>query len=433
MPRHRTLTDTSIFGALFVIATLAGCGGAMSPAGSASPPAVVQALNAHAPVDPAIVSADNGFGLTLFQNLLSQNLRLSPISNVAIAPVSVALALQLVYNGAAGTTQQAMTQTLQLGARTTAQLNDDNAALEASLISSDPLVQITLANSLWMHLSDNPVLPSFIQTDQTYYGATLGDLAGAPDNINAWVTAETQGLITQIAPRIDYTTIAAVIANAIYFKGAWSSAFDPSRTANGPFTLADGTQVSAPLMHQSGSFSYLQGSNFQAIRLPYGQGHLSMLLVLPDSSISLESFVSILDAQALDSLVSPQQMAQGTIVLPRFTANYQQSLAHSLSSLGMGIAFCSSNAADFSGIISGSTSGVTTDQRACIADVLHATVVEVDEHGTVAAGATVVSVGVTTLPTTTFTMTLDHPFIYAIRDDDSGALLFLGALMDPNA
>jgi serine protease inhibitor len=284
-----------------------------------------------------------------------------------------------------------------------------------------------------MHLGDNPVLPSFIQTDQTYYGATLGDLAGAPDDINAWVSAQTQGLITQIAPNIDYQTVVAVIANTIYFKGAWSAGFDPTRTVSGPFTLIDGARVSAPFMHQSGSYPYLQSSNFQAIRLPYGQGHLSMLIVLPDSSISLESLVSTLDAQALNSLVSQQQSAQGTIALPRFTAHYNQSLAASLSSLGMSIAFCPSNMADFSGITSAGSSGVSPDQRACISDVVHATVVAVDESGTVAAGATIIPIGISVALPAAFTMTMDHPFLYAIRDDDTGELLFVGALMDPDA
>jgi serine protease inhibitor len=150
--------------------------------------------------------------------------------------------------------------------------------------------------------------------------------------------------------------------------------------------------------------------------------------VLPDSTISLGSFVSTLNAEALDGLMSQQQSAQGTVALPRFTANYSQSLAGALSSLGMGIAFCNSNMADFSGI----TSGITIDQRACISDVDHATVVEVDESGTVAAGATIIPIGISAVLPAAFTMTMDHPFLYAIRDDDTGELLFVGALMDPN-
>jgi serine protease inhibitor len=148
-----------------------------------------------------------------------------------------------------------------------------------------------------------------------------------------------------------------------------------------------------------------------------------MLIVLPDSSTRLESLVFALDAEPLNSLVSQQQSAQGNIALPRFTANYGHSLADSLSSLGMSIAFCTSGMADFSGIA----------LNACISDVDHATVVEVDENGTVAAGATVVPIGISAVPAAPFIVTMDHPFFYAIRDDDTGELLFIGALMDPNA
>jgi len=130
----------------------------------------------------------------------------------------------IVYNGAAGTTQQAIAQTLQLGSLSApSQLNNANAALQASLISADPKVQLTVANSLWMHLSDNSVLPSFTQTDETYNGATVGDLSGAPANVNAWVSNETNGLITQILPNEPpdyYSMIKAIIANTIYSRAS---------------------------------------------------------------------------------------------------------------------------------------------------------------------------------------------------------------------
>jgi serine protease inhibitor len=115
--------------------------------------------------------------------------------NVAISPISVAMTLQIVYNGAGGSTQQAMAQTLELGTLSTQDLNSDNAALQGSLINPDPKVQLTIANSLWMQLSSNAVSPSFTQMDETYYGATVGDLSGAPDNVNAWVASETGGLL----------------------------------------------------------------------------------------------------------------------------------------------------------------------------------------------------------------------------------------------
>jgi serine protease inhibitor len=424
----------STIAALLAAAMLAGCGaGTQSPAsnvvepisGSGPPTAVVQAENAHTAVDPAIVTADNSFGL----NLLNE---LTPVANgnIAISPISVAMALQIVYNGAAGTTQTSMANTLSLGGLTTSSLDSDNAALEASLLNADPAVQVTIANSLWMHVASNPVLPSFTATDQTYYGATLGDLSGAPDNVNAWVATETNSLITQILPSEPpgyYQSVIAIIANAIYFKGQWTTPFDPNQTAATPFTLSDGTQVTAQMMQQVGSYQYLQGTlqgaAFQAVRVPYGAGRLNMLIVLPGAGTALTGFVAGLTAAQLNTWNAQFQTASGSIALPRFAATYGSSLPAALTALGMGVAFCASGQADFSGI--------AVSPQPCISDVEHKTVVEVDESGTVAAGATTVTITTTAVPATSFSMIMNRPFFYAIEDGETGELLFVGLLMNP--
>jgi serpin B len=376
----------------------------------------MQAQAANTPVDPAIVTADNTFGLKLFQNLTS-----GATGNVAIAPISVAMALQIVYNGAAGVTQQGMAQTLQLGSLSTPDLNNDNAALQGSLMNPDPQVQLTIANSLWMHLAVDSVPAAFTRMDQTYYGATVGDLAGAPANVNNWVSTETNGLITNILPNIDYRGVIAVIANVIYFKGQWTTAFDPSQTTPAPFTLADGTQVSVQMMHQSATYGYLKGANFQAVRIPYGQGRLSMLVVLPDAGTSLGSFAAGITTDMVNGWEGQLQTGMGNLALPRFSTSYGASLVQPLTALGMQDAFCSSPQASFPGI------GLV-----CIGDVEHKTVVEVDESGTVAAGATTITIMHVAVELPLFTLTLDHPFLYAIRDDKTGELLFIGTMTNPS-
>jgi serine protease inhibitor len=421
--------------ALMLAGALGGCGGGGSPMGGGSmsmspmpptstpqspstsaPPAVMQAQAANTLVDPAIVTADNTFGLKLFQNLNS-----SATGNVAIAPISVAMALQIVYNGAGGVTQQGMAQTLQLGSLSMQALNNDNAALQGSLLNPDPQVQLTIANSLWMHLGIDAVQASFTQMDQTYYGATVGDLAGAPANVNAWVSTATDGLITNILPNVDYAGVIAVIANVIYFKGQWTTAFDPSQTAAAPFSLADGTQVSVQMMHQSANYGYLKGANFQALRIPYGQGRMSMLVVLPDAGTSLNSLLGSVTSDVIAGWEGQLQTGFGSVALPRFSTTYGASLVQPLTALGMQDAFCSSPQASFPGI-----------GLACIGDVEHKTVVEVDESGTVAAGATTVSILPVAVELPLFTVTLDHPFLYAIRDDKTGELLFIGTMTNPS-
>jgi serine protease inhibitor len=334
----------------------------------------------------------------------------------------VAMALQIVYNGAGGVTQQGMAQTLQLGSLSTADLNNDNAALQGSLMNPDPQVQLTIANSLWMHLDTDPVPAAFTQMDQTYYGATVGDLAGAPDNVNSWASTATDGLITGILPAANYASVVAVIANVIYFKGQWSTAFDPSQTAPAPFTLPDGTQVSVPMMHQSATYGYLQGANFQAVRIPYGAGRFSMLVVMPNAGTSLNSFVAGLTPAMLNGWEGQLQTGMGNLSMPKFTTTWGASLVQPLTMLGMQTAFCADPQASFPGI------GLV-----CIQDVEHKTVVEVDESGTVAAGATSVTMVPTAVELPLFTLTLDQPFFYAIRDDKTGELLFVGTMTNPSS
>jgi serine protease inhibitor len=420
-PQARTRTGGAM-GAWLALcaAAVSGCGGDASVQPSKtgadlSATAVKAAYQQGTAVNPAIVTADNSFGLGLF-NTLNQG----DSGNVAISPISVALALHMAYNGAAGATQQAMAQALQVQALSSEDIDSDDAALQASLIDPDPKVEITVANSLWMHLGGNPVRPSFTQVNQTYYAAQIGDLAGAPDNVNAWISNATNGLITQVLPSDNYALVAVVIANAIYFKGAWSTAFDPSMTSTASFTLSDGTVATCEMMRQSGSFPYYQGSNYQAIRLPYGQDkRISMFILLPDAEVNIKEFVVGLSAAALDSLDSQLQAATVNVALPRFTSSYSNSLVSALTALGMGVAF--TRQADFSGIAPGLQ----------ITKVQHAAVVAVDETGTTAAAATTVTVGVTVVAPSLL-MTMDHPFFYTIRDDDSGALLFIGVLMNPS-
>jgi serine protease inhibitor len=391
-----------------------GGSGSSSTAGS-PPPAVASAKAAGTAVDPAIVTADNAFGFALFQNLSAGSR-----GNIVFSPLSAALVLQIAYNGAQGSSQSAMAQALQLNGMSVATLNTDNAALQASLINPDPVVKLTIANSLWSHLSADPVEPAFTTMDENYYGATVGDLAQAPAAVNSWITNATGGLITSFAdkPASYYSGLTALLLNAVYFKGQWTQEFDPTKTTASPFTLPDGSRVSAQLMHQSSSYSYVAGANFQMARLPYGQGHMSLLVVLPNSGVSLAQLVAGLSIDQLNTAIGQFRSSPGNIAIPKFTINFAASLVAPLKSLG--VDFCPS----------GNMSGLATG--ACLSDVTQQTTVEVDETGTTAASVTGVGPVLTSVHQP-FTMTCDHAFLYAIRDDDSRLLLFIGALANPAA
>jgi serine protease inhibitor len=434
---HSFLVYTARVAALVLFVALAsGCGGgggsapasqssststrpSTSGTGSAAvPPAVTQAQEKKSAVPASLVAADNSFGLALF-TLLEQQ---ASGSNVAISPTSIALVLQIIQNGAVGATQQAMLKTLQLSGTSVASINTANAALEAAFLDPDPNITLTVANSLWMQLAQNTVVPAFTQTNQTFYDAMIGDLAGAPADVNAWISNETEGLITDIMPASNMTDEVAVIVNALYFKGAWSTPFDTNMTSAATFTRTDGSAVPAEMMHQLGTYQYLRGSTFQVLRLPYGTSRkMSMLIVLPDSAPSLQGLIASLTPDIIDGWISQFTSEGGSIGLPRFTSTYGASLPEPLSALGMGIAFSPVDA-NFSALA----------PHVYLSDVEHKTVVQVDESGTTAAAGTSGVIGVTAVVKPQFTMTMDHPFFYAIRDDATGALLLIGALQTPD-
>ena len=418
---------------VLAMVVLAGCDGGAATTQSPTqnpasvPAAITQAKADNTPVSPQIVTADNEFGWSVLQALQAKR---GPV-NLFISPLSLSMALQVVYFGAAGTTQDAMAQTLQLGSWTKQQVNDANAALQASFIDADPQVQLQIANSLWIHQSQSAVLPAFTQMDQDYYGATIGDLAGAPQNVNAWVAQQTDGLIPAVLPPepTDYSKVTAIIVNAVYFKGQWTTAFDPKGTQAAPFTLSDGTTVSVSMMNQTATFAYFRGADFQMVRLPYGQGRMSMLIVLPDAGQQLTDFLSHLTLTALDTSISQMQSDSGAVALPKFDISSSNQMGPTLTGLGMGVALTcpdpirSALTADFSDL---------TPDPVCVDSVLHDARIQVDETGTVAAAVTTVPIGITTVQGPEFSIVLDHPFLYAIRDDSTGELLFIGTLLNPS-
>jgi serpin B len=271
-----------------------------------------------------------------------------------------------------------------------------------------------------MHLSENPLLPSFVRTNETYYAAKIADLSGAPDDVNAWVDSETNGLIKNILPRENYGRVVGVLANAIYFSEMWTSTFNRNLTRTASFTLSNGTEISCEMMDNTGRFPYLSRSTFQAVELPYGQTRrLRMLIILPAVGVDLKSFVANMTSEKLSTWIANLETTEVGIRLPRFTATYAGSLVNALTSLGMGAAF-DKNIADFSGLASRG--------RVYISDIEHEAMVKVDESGTVAAGATMAELVDQSLP---IGMTMNRPFFYAIVDGKTGALLFIGTLIDP--
>lgn len=368
-----------------------------------------------------LVQANTNFGFKLFSQIFAKDSN----KNIFVSPSSVAIALQMTYNGAAGDTQQAMAQTLQLQGMSLAGINQSQLALTQSLTKIDPKVQLDIANSLWLK-QGFPFKPEFLQTTEKYYQAKITNLDFNNPNsvniINDWVSQNTNSKIPTIIDSIEPSAVLFLI-NAIYFKGNWQKEFSKSDTKEQPFTLLNGTRKQHPLMSQKGKYSYYENNEFQAISLPYGSGRLSMYVFLPKTNVKLADFYNKLTAENWQQWMKQFSLKDGEIVLPKFKLEYNLTLNEALKALGMEVAF--QDRANFSNM---------TSQEVQIDEVKHKTFVEVNEEGTEAAAVTSIGIRVASAPIREeppFKMLVDRPFFCAIRDNQTGTILFMGSIVDP--
>jgi serpin B len=307
-----------------------------------------------------------------------------------------------------------------------AELNHASHDLLKALKGSDPKIELAIANSLWAR-GGVRFNEDFLSRNRQFYGAEISTLdfssPQAAETINRWVSASTKGKISKIIDNIDPQKVMFLI-NAVYFKGQWQKRFEKTLTKEQPFYLPGGQKKPVPMMAQSGNYLYHRGDKFQAVNLPYGDGGVSLYLFLPDKGSSLDDFLKGLSFQKWEEWINNFNDTPGDVKLPRFKLDYEETLNDSLKAVGMGVAF-NPREADFSGI--------RPERDIYISQVKHKAVVEVNEEGTEAAAAT--SVGVTTTsirePRERFSFIADRPFLMAIRDSKTGAILFMGAVMEP--
>ncbi|MEH2061479.1 MAG: serpin family protein [Nostoc sp.] len=372
--------------------------------------------------DKKIVESSNKFGFKLFSEVLKND---RGEKNVFISPSSVAIALAMTYNGASGTTQQAMAKTLELQGLNLLEINSSYAATLKHLVdNADAKVQLNIANSLWAN-QDFSFQPDFLQRTQYFYKAKVSNLnfqdAAAPSIINNWVKENTNGKINKIVDTIQPNQVLFLI-NAIYFKGNWSKEFDKNKTAQYPFYITSARRKQQPMMSQSGDYRYYENNQFQAVSLAYGKdGKFSFYIFLPKQNSNLKAFYQNLNVENWERWMTQFSKQKGFIRLPRFKTDYEVTLNDALKSLGMEEAF--SNKANFSGM----------GKNFAISEVKHKTFVEVNEEGTEAAAATSVGIVATSLrqEPEPFRMIVDRPFFSAIRDNQTGSVLFMGSIIDP--
>ncbi|NEQ41274.1 MAG: serpin family protein [Okeania sp. SIO3I5] len=366
-----------------------------------------------------LVAANNKFGFQIFSEIQKSQ----SDKNVFISPISIAIALSMTYNGAAGKTQEAMAKTLNFEGMSLEEINQANQDLGILLNSLNPEIKLNIANSIWTRKGSS-FYPSFIQINQEFYQSQVREIdfndPNSPKIINNWVKDKTEGKIDKIIQEFK-SNVVMLLLNAIYFKADWEQPFSEDSTKNMPFYLANGTQKQHPIMFQSSMNLYYENEDFQLVSLPYKKGRVSMYIFLPKEQVGLEKFYQSLNEENLKNWLKQLTLNKINLGLPKFKTEYEVTLNDLLKSLGMEIAFNSS--ADFSKML-------PIPPNLYIDEVKHKTFVEVNEKGTEAAAVTSVTGGARSSPIP-IEMLVNRPFFFAIRDDESGAILFMGAITNP--
>ena len=424
MNMRKTFGSNTLFLIILVLPLMIGCidaitGTLKENTGSDSESSDID-INVNAPIDTNVYAANTDFAFNLFNEIWQEEQN----QNIFISPFSVSVALAMTLNGASGETEQAMVETLQLQNIEDDSINPSFQQLQQTLLNSDKKVTLTIANSLW---GDEGVSfnPTFLQRNTQFFNAEVSILDFLAQNslmrINQWVNDNTNGKIPQILDAIEPNAVLFLI-NAIYFKGAWKEEFDPEHTRDGTFHITSNTNKQVSMMFRQGSYSHYRADEFEAVSLPYGDGRISMYVFLPNPDSNLNAFLETLDVETWEDSMSQFQERQLALRIPKFKIEYgTKELNDALTNLGMGIAF-DQNRADFSRMASIGSGNLYIDK------VSHKTFIEVNEEGTEAAAVTVVGIVKTSLPPQ---FTVNRPFFFAIRDNETGTVLFMGTVVEP--
>ena len=372
---------------------------------------------------PELVEGDTAFALDLYRVLLNKNQE----ENLFYSPHGLSVALAMTYAGARGETERQMAEALRYSLPQ-AQLHPAFNALDQTLASrgEGEDFQLRIVNAIWGQRG-YAFLDAFLDTLAENYGTGLravdfGQAEEAVQLINQWVSDQTERRIQDLLPpeAVDGETV-LVLTNAISFKAPWMHAFAEDGTHDDAFTLLDGGQVTVPMMEQVASLGYAEWPGAQAVELSYAGGELSMVILLPEVG-TFGAFAQRLDAGELGAIMSDLKPTGVRLTLPRFRFDAKFKLADALMELGMVDAF---GAADFS--------GMDGTRELFIDEVYHQAFVAVDEAGTEAAAASAVVMGRKGGPSVEQEVSIDHPFIFLIRDVQTGAILFLGHVVNPAA
>jgi len=397
---------------------LVGAGTAMSPTSAAERNKKTQVSERV----QSIARSNNQFAFDLYGQLRSSS------GNLFFSPTSISTALAMTYAGAEGETEQEMAKTLNLDLPE-AQVHPAFASLIASLNAPEKeAYELRVANRLWGQRGYG-FLPKYLETTREDYGAELAqvDFINKTEQvrreINAWIEEQTNDKIKDLIPSgaLDRLT-RLVLTNAVYFKGKWEHEFDKKATHDAPFTVSTGEKIDVPLMFQKEKFRYGEIGELQLLEMPYKGDDLSMLVLLPRKADGLAAIEKQLSVEKLDEWSSRMRRQEVRTYIPRFKLTEEFQLNSMLSALGMPSAFAPGKA-DFS--------GMNGKKDLYITAALHKAFVDVNEEGTEAAAATGIVVGALSIEPEPKVFRADHPFVFFIRHNPTGSILFMGRVTNP--
>jgi len=383
------------------------------------------------PVDPvpinltadqvSLIESENSFAFDIFNKVLENS---GESENIIISPLSISFALSMTLNGANGATRDAMLEALRVNGIIPEIINNSYKNLSEALLSVDKRVLISIANSVWTE-NKFVVKKPFTDILTGFYNAEsksfdINDPL-VPEQMNTWIESKTNGLIKNMIDQLNDNTVMLLI-NAIYFKGKWESQFDKKNTVQKSFYKPDGVTSEVPMMKQISDFKIFTGEGFILAEFPYGQGNFVMDVILPDDDNGLERIIPLINDNSYKVWLNQMGKRETDLTFPRFKYGYKKKLKDILTTMGMGIAF--TDDADFSNI---------SDIDLLINDVTHQAFIETNEEGTEAAAATIVDIGLTSMPPAPVVFNIDHAFLYIIRETTTNSILFMGRVADPMA
>ena len=370
-----------------------------------------------------LLQTSNDFAFDIFKEVVSNE---ENDDNLMISPLSISLALAMAYNGADHETKKDFEKVLHLNGLSVEEINQSYQNLINALLSVDPKVIMEIANSIW-YRDTFSVEDNFLSVNKTYYDAEVSGLnftdPASVDIINQWVSDKTHEKIEKIVDQINPLDMMFLI-NAIYFKGTWKYEFDENDTHEAPFYDEKGNFLNnVQMMMIEGDFNYTSNDFSHAIELPYGQGNYSIIVMLPQSGVSIDSLVNNMNDDNWKIWMEGfYNRPDFDVFLPKFKFEFKKELKEVLAQLGMEIAFDPNGGADFSKI--------NPSVYLYISSVKHKTFIEVNEKGTEAAAVTSVTVGTNSIgPSNEFRA--DHPFVFVIREKTTGAIMFMGKVGEP--